>query len=99
MDVRNSSFGNGNDIPEAKLQETQENSQKDVEPLDHFKNALYRQTGNWSWSLCLGQLPKDELTLSVRSFHTHHKMSVSVQTSLYQLVIKLTMPAHCLGRG
>lgn len=40
MNVRSSPFGNGKDIPEANLQETQEKSQKDVELLDHFKDAL-----------------------------------------------------------
>ena len=39
MNVRNSSFGNGKDIPEAKLQETQENSQKDVERFRPFQGC------------------------------------------------------------
>lgn len=40
MSVRNSAFRNGKDIPEAKPQETQAGSQKDVELLDHVKDAI-----------------------------------------------------------
>ena len=40
MSVRNSSFRNEKDIPEAKPQETQEGSEKDMELLDHVKDSI-----------------------------------------------------------
>ena len=40
MIVRNSAFRNGKDIPEAKPQETQPGSEKDVELLDHVKDTI-----------------------------------------------------------
>lgn len=46
MSVRNSSFRNGKDIPEGKLQEMQAKSQKDVKVFDHAKDAIYWQRGN-----------------------------------------------------
>lgn len=49
MSIRNSSFRNEKDIPEVKLQEMEATSQKDVKFLDHAKDAIYQQRGNWSW--------------------------------------------------
>lgn len=99
MSVRNSSFRNGKDIPEGKLREMQAKSQKDVKVLDHAKDAIYWQRGNWSWkSVSRVSFPR-MVTLPVVSFHTHHTLSISIhQTSLYQPAIKLAMPTHCFGR-
>ena len=99
MRVRNSSFRNGKDITEGKLQEMQAKSQKDVKLLDPAKDAIYRQRGNWSWkSVSRVSFPR-MVTLPVVSFHTHHTLSISIhQTSLYQPAIKLAMPTHRFGR-